>query len=233
MSEELDFPNPLFNWKKAVAYLLPILLLSGLIIAKISGKKEQAEKDFLKANYIWSSLSQSFDPQSDQLDHLKALMKKHPELHAKYDGLIAQHLLSTYSHEMATPFADKVLKRAGQPFFHEYTAGSLLIGKREFQEALKMAKELKEEMLNSMSPDYSTLFAFNLLRIATLSFEVGDKEGERAAWKELKLYGKWDDHEKASTPISLDGFDVLLSHFSANEVSLLDFIKYREEALGD
>ena len=90
---------------------------------------------------------------------------------------------------------------------------------------------LQDEAFLKREKEGSALFAFNLARIATLSEKVGDREGEKQAWQEIKRYGGWEKGAQGDEKIGQTGFKQLLSHFTVQETSLLDYIKSREEDL--
>lgn len=218
MDTELDFPEPTsFNWKKVVTYTALVAVVVGGLVAKVGMGKGKAEGEFVQAASAFAKW--------DQIEDLEKIMQKHPELHARYDGPIAQNFLINQDFSGAEPYIERVLRRVDQPYYGDYTRMSLLISKGNYQEALEGAYQLKGQMENSLKEekDISTLYAFNLLRIATLCQQLNNREGELSAWQEIK---------RQSAP-GHAGFARLLSHFSIQDVNLLSYITSREESLSN
>lgn len=232
---EVDLPQRLFfDWKKVLYYALPLVLILGLIVVKIGSRKGRAEADFVAATNAFLKWDQVLEKKGEDLASLQKLMKKHPELHAYYDPQIGQNFLAIHQAEEAAPYIERTLKRTQQPFYSDYAQTSLKISGGKYAEALKEAYALKENLLKEESfwrngKEDSSLFAFNLMRIATLCQELGDYQGELAAWKEIKLYGGWDKDVSTDEKIGQAGFKQLLSHFTVQETTLLDYIQAREE----
>lgn len=219
MDAEIDLPKPmLFDWKKILAYVIPIAVLAGIFVAKLGSRSGRAEHDFVSATRDFVKWDQVLNKKTEGLVALEGMFKKRPELKARYDAPIAQKLLSVKSAKSAAPYVERTLERTHQPYYSDYARTSLLVGEEKYGEALVEARALKEKL--ALEKESSALFAFNLLRIATLCQELGDRKGELAAWEEMKVSS---GHE---------GFKQLLSHFSVQETTLLDYIKSREEDLG-
>lgn len=237
MDIEIDLPKRmLFDWKKLLVYIVPAALLAGLLITKVGTHKGRSEGEYITATHAFVKWDQILDQEAEEFASLQKVMKKHPELHAHYDALIGQNLLSTHSPKEAEPYIERTLKRTDQPYYSDYARTSLLISEAKYEEARQSASLLKQRMADDSSfwengKDNSALFAFNLLRIATLSEQLGDLEGEQGAWKELKRYGGWEKGAEADEKIGHAGFKQLLSHFTVQETSLLDYIASREEDL--
>ncbi|MDN3508534.1 MAG: hypothetical protein P0S93_00635 [Candidatus Neptunochlamydia sp.] len=237
MDEEFDLPQRVFvNWKKMGLYTLPAALVAGFFVAKLGMNKGRAEGDYVSAKAAFTKWEQVLDQRGDDFTKLKKLVKKHPELQAHYDTSIAQSLLATASPQEATPFVERTLQRTQQPYYSDYARTSLKINEERYQEALDEALSLKDKMHSDLSfwkksKNNSTLFAFNLMRIATLSEQLNHKESELEAWKEIKQYGGWDKEQSPTSSIEHEGFKQLLSHFSIQETTLLDYIEAREEEL--
>ncbi|MDJ0651914.1 MAG: hypothetical protein QNJ27_02765 [Simkaniaceae bacterium] len=237
MNKEYDLPWRVFvNGKKIGVYALSAALIAGLFIAKFEAKKERAKRDYVAATAAFTKWEQALDQGGSSLAKLKKLVEKHPELQAHYDPSIAQSLLANISPQEATPFIERTLQRTKQPYYIDYARTSLKIGEKRYQEALEEALSLKDKMASDSSfweksKKNSALFAFNLLRIATLNQQLNHKESELEAWTEIKQYGGWDQQHSPTDSMGHEGFKQLLSHFSRQETTLLDYIKAREEEL--
>lgn len=237
MDEEFDFPKRLLvDWKKLALYILPAVLIAGLLVAKLGTKKGRAEGDYVSAATAFTKWEQVLDQDGDDFAKLEKLVNKHPELHAHYDAPIGQNLLAAICPQEATPYIERTLNRTRQPFYSEYAWTSLKICEEKYEEALEEAISLKEKMdadssFWEKSKENSALFAFNLMRIATLSQQLNRNQTELEAWEEIKNYGGWGQEEATPKLIGHEGFKQLASHFSVQETTLLDYIEAREEVL--
>ncbi|MCP5505567.1 MAG: hypothetical protein H7A38_01625 [Chlamydiales bacterium] len=233
MDEEIDLPKPVMvNWKKIGLYVIPAALVIGVLVSRLGTKKTQSEKDFVAATAAFTKWNHILNHESLELAQLEKMIKKHPELQARFDGAIGQSLLAAIAPKEATPFIVRSLGRTKKAYYGEYSKTSLKVSQGHYKEALEEALHLKEKMASDS--DYwnklgnsSALFAFNQMRIATLSQQLGEKEQELSAWKEIK------SHIQSSGKNSPghEGFKQLFSHFTVQEATLLDYIKTREEDL--
>jgi hypothetical protein len=154
----------------------------------------------------------------DSLQKLQTILKKHPELHAKYDGAIAQALLSAQNPTEAAPYAERTLQRTqGEtpaPYL-DYASTTLLIANGKYDEALKAAQSLKS------NTEYPTLYAFNLLRIAFLNRELKNTQAEKAAWAEVKQLAE-GTHAVKISPVEMRR---ILSHYNTQGIPIESFIQ--------
>ncbi len=184
--------------------------------------KGDAQVDYLAADMAYNHWE---GDKNEQFVKLQKLIRKHPELHAKYDGAIAQKLLSNSEKGLATSYGKATLKRIGDfsPYYKEFSACSLMIADQKLEQALHEAKTLKASMdgddrfweqKSTLIRHGCILYAYNLLRIAMLEKLAGTPQGELEAWAEMK-----------------EAYLLIQQNFQSQEISLLDYIKYREEAL--
>jgi hypothetical protein len=234
MNEEIDLPKPmLLNWKKVALYVVPIALVAGTLVAKLGTKKAQSEKDFIEGATVFTKWNKVLDQNGPELAQLENIMKKHPELCAEYDTLLGQSLIAIIAPKQAMTYVNRALKRTNPPYYQEYSQTSLKITQGSFEEALQEALSLKEKMLLDQQywerlDQSSALYAFNLLRIALLSQKIGNEASELSAWQEIKSY---NPSAKKDNKIGQLGFKQLFTHFTVQEITLLDYIKIREEDL--
>jgi len=232
---DIEIPKRIFfDWKKVLYYALPAIVILSAIVVKVGGRKGRAEVDYVVASNAFMKWDQILEKKGEDFLSLQKLMKKHPELEAYYDPQIGQNFLALRDTEEAGLYVERTLERTKQPYYSDYAQTSLKISGGKYVEALGEARELKESLLKDdgfwrNGKDDSSLFAFNLMRIATLCQEIGDSMGELEAWKEIKRYGGWEEGFPADEKIGQAGFKQLLSHFTVQETTLLDYIQAREE----
>ena len=107
-------------------------------------------------------------------------------------------------------------------------------------EALKEAKQLKVDLEQDQTfwtqrdksiKSGTVLYAYNLLRIASLERAVGSVQGELTAWDELLQNSGWNKQPKNPQTYDPEAYSLLASNFQEGETSLLDFIKERQTVL--
>ena len=212
------------------------ILVIGLIAAS-RWMKGDPQVDYLAAEAAYRQWEGKKD---DGFAKLQKILKNHPELHAKYDGAIAQKLLGSSENGLAKIYGKAALKRMGgfSPYYSDFSKATLLISEKKLSEALDEAKKLKENMDHDASfwekkSDVARhgciLYAFNLLRIAMLEGAAGTGEGELKAWKVLKENAGWTSvPQPASRTYDPEAYLLIQENFQHQDVSLLDYIKYRE-----
>lgn len=220
--EEAWIEHPAVQWAiangKQIAYwaLIAVLLLF-TAYRYLASAAVQNEQEFISAESAMQTLASGSDTDAS-LQKLQAILKKHPELHAKYDGQIAQALLTAQNPSEAAPFAERTLKRTqGEtpaPYL-DYSATTLLIADGKYPEALKAAQALKAHT------EYPTLYAFNLLRIALLNRELKQPQEEKAAWAEVKQLAE-GTHPVKISPVEMRK---ILSHYNTQGIPIESFIR--------
>jgi len=130
---------------------------------------------------------------------MKKALQKVPKLEEKYEATIAQKLFLTNHVPEALVLAHPSLKclESEAPYHAHYGETTLLIEQGAYQDALERSVRLQEKMIreldwSSFNQDVlmggSILYVHNLLRIACLHKELGNKPGEKAAWETLESF---------------------------------------------
>lgn len=245
--------NPFIHWVvdhgKSLLYLfVGLIFLTILIFRFFQSGQVSSETDFIngeKEFQLFAAPLEGNDPaiQANALKNLEKILSVHPELHAKYDGSIAEILLTREENSKAIEFATPAIKRTSEendPFYSGYAKASLLIADNKYDEALKAAKSLKDQMTQQGEEYQDTpekfqfgtlLYALNLLRIGMLQQKLALHQEELKSWQEWKnLLHK---SREGSQPKYIDGqmFITLESLLSEGEVSFTNYIEAREKIL--
>jgi len=230
------FSEWISEYGKIVFYAILILLALILIIFRFStSRSSQAEKDYLAAQNNFLVFQQDKPESKAALEKLQQILQSAPELHAKYDGRIAQVLLNRGDVQASQGFADRVFKRTQTnhlPSYTDYAQTSLMIAEGKYQEALASSLALKQKMLTEAQEQpekrnsEDLLFAFNLLRIAFLEGQIGSAKDEMAAWEEFKKLSTANQ-----SPSSSAAFATVIRHFEEGQVALKNYIESREKLL--
>lgn len=235
------------SYGKNTGYLLGgVLILLSLVYLISSSFSAKPEKEYLQAAsdfsfFVKQNESQDNGLVTDAYKRLEAIMSKYPELHAAYDGILAQTFLNRQQTQDAKPYAQATLARTKSnhlEYYSDYATTTLLISEHKFQEALDTSKALQAKMTDALSTRNEKemrtfgdeLFALNLLRIGMLQQEMGDTTGELTTWQQWKQYAGLGS-SKSNLKVDAQAFRALIQQLSIGAVSLPDYINYREKAL--
>lgn len=230
---------------KNITYGLIALIAVLIIFYRFStSHTSKQEQDYIQAaqDFTLFTNSHASDAASTEaLQRLTAVMSSHPELHAAYDGTIAQTLLDKDKVSEAKPFALSTLARTRSdelPFYADFAATTLLIGEQQYQQALDKAQALQQQMieeLNKQTDDERSfgteLFAINLFRIGMLQQQLGNHAAEARTWKEWKQYAGLENGETLPAKVDTQAFRAVIQELAIGSFSLPDYIAYREKAL--
>lgn len=209
----------------AVFALVVILILA---LRLITWRTLDAEKDFFQAQTAFIQFEQAAASNdgsiaSVDLEQLQAIMQRHPELQAKYEGALAQTFLITGPVSQAQTYIGDIFKRTELDhlqMYQHYTKGSLLIAQKQYVEALESTKQLKSNLEQLGEEAHSILYVFNLVRLATLYQQLEQPEDELNAWIQLQ-----------SQPQRLDAIHAANEAFQVGNASLNQYIEERKKIL--
>lgn len=218
--------HPAIQWTilngRQLAYAaLALLLLLIIGYRLLSSQSSQAERDYIQAITNLSLLNTPEKREAALVD-LQQIVTRHPELQAKYDGIIGQELLIDNRIDEAKIYIDRTFQRVENETpanFIAYAKNSLLVTQGDFTQALQNAYALKGKMLNEakVAPSQDALlYVFNTIRIALIEKELKHTDGEQAAWTELK------DMSTGIHPIKITQSELqrVMSHFNNQSAQL-------------
>jgi len=223
-----------------VVSLLVLLFVTYQLIGKFSGK---SRSDFALGDVAYAQWASKGSFDNDLFRQLQKPLSSHPELNQKFGAMIAQRLLSLGEGKRAQSFGLAALKRTQSipaDCYTQFSKTSLLISDGKLKESLERAKKLKQAMeedkvfWEAQRPSVrmgSLLYAFNLLRIAFLEKEAGSPMGELLAWQELIRKAGWNGAPAESPTYAPEAYAALLQNFKEQDVTLLDYIHVRLNAL--
>lgn len=208
---------------------IALVILFFLLYRFGSHHSANAEADFLSAAHHYDQLIAAKDPtqQEKAVAELQEILKRRPELNADYQGDIAQSLLELNKIETALPLADQTIRRVSSDHISEYlsyAATSLLIEQKQYQTALDAAVSLKTNLKNN-----DLVNALNLVRIALLQQQLGNRTGELEAWQEWKNFAGWKGTAPTVKTLDPKIYFVVQNYYSQGIVSLQNYIESRLE----
>jgi len=202
-----------------IVILAAILLIRFLGFSSSENAREylDAESDFVK---IWQGKESQ-----QSLQNLSLILNKHPELHAKFDGLLAQILLNQGQVEEAMPYAVRTLRRTqdeNAPYFKTFSEITLLVAQKKYTDALHQTQILQKNLNASSSfPGIDVLQVFNTLRLASLQQQLNLPKAELNTWQE------WQKIANLNPAITA----AILKHFKEGIYPLENYIDYRRKFL--
>lgn len=185
--EEHKFVNFLSkHWSKLLLGFLAIASLAAWGERFFHSNHTQSQQDFLIGNQILERFRKGEPLSIESIEVAEQILERHPELHPKYDTMLAMTYLAARNPTKSLPYIKAPLKHTSAdlpPYYKSYAKTSLLIAEKRYQEAYKEALNLNEELKDKEA--YTILGAMNLLRLVSLENEVGSHS---TAWEELKAH---------------------------------------------
>ena len=185
--EEHKFLNFLSkHWSKLLLGFLAIASIAAWGERFFSANKSQSQQDFILASQIFERFRNGETLPAESIEAAEMNLERHPELHPKYDTMLAMTYLAQRNLAKGLFYAKSPLHHAARelsPFYEAYAKTSLLIAEKKYEEAYAEAQDLCSQLQNDKA--YSTLCALNLLRMVSLEMEIGARSD---AWEELKAH---------------------------------------------
>ncbi len=229
--------------KKILSSFVVLIGLS-FCLSQIIGKfSTRGKSDYLEAQNAfraWVS-SETLNPKIPVA--LSKPLSRHPELKTKFGAHIAQRLLAFGEAKHSEQYAAASLKRSHDlktPYYDRFSQNSLAIVQGKYPEALEEAKRLKSDLeqddafwdsRDKFIRSGVILYAYNLVRIASLEKELGSKEGELVAWDDLIRNSGWKEPPHNQKMYDPEAYAHLAQNFTQGDVSLLDYIEQRRKEL--
>lgn len=187
-----------------VMFILFCLILSFFYFRSNKTKTQSSQ-------YIQSSLDswQQLGAEED-LEKLTKMASQYPFLQTQLDTRLAQECLNHKQIESVKTLENRIEKRLSPhiPFLFEFNKISILIAQESYQEALQRSYAL----LSKLDPiRLKTLYAFELLRIASLEEKIGNDVGFKNAKDQFTAFVSQVDE-----PLE----------FKLGKLSLVDFISH-------
>lgn len=248
--------NPVIDWislhgEKLLYSILAAFSVLILGYLWLSGSSTKMEGDYQSASREFQAFQQA--AKSGQIQEMEGtyqklalVMTQLPDLHAKYDGQIAQAFIDMNDIKQAKPLALATLQRVSKdnlPLYNEYSQITLLIEEGQYANAIQRSLALKQAMIQKLEqkeqevgaqaaePTFgSLLFAMNLLRTAFLEQQVGDRAKEIESWEEWKMYTS-HTNSRPLPPVDRKAFFTIAQLYNEEALSLDNYIQSRLKSL--
>jgi hypothetical protein len=173
--EENKFISFLFKYRSKVIFAMLVLTCAAVWYGRLSGKREgQSKHDYIVIHQMFEQFQKAGKIPVESLEVAEEILQRHPELHPKYDSLLALSFFAEHMAEKGARYAASLFERANPllpSFYKEFAETSLLIAKGKYEEALAAATVLEHKLTEEK---YLSLEAMNLLRIFFLSDVLND-----------------------------------------------------------
>ena len=222
--------------KTLIASFTTLIVLT-VCLFQVSNKFFSDNRSSEQAFKAWASSKET----DSQL--LKKLETGDASLKTKFGNQIAQRLLVLGEIGKAQDYAKATLKRTHDltsSYYSRFSNNTLSIASGNYGAALEEAKQLKNDLEKDDTfwnnhdksvKSGTVLYAYNLLRIASLERELGSIQGELAAWDEFLQNAGWNKQPKNPQTHDPDAYSLVASNFQQGETSLLNFIEERKTVL--
>jgi hypothetical protein len=220
------------------------LILLAFLLFQLMGKVSSGKKsDYLEVQKAFTAWVSQETEDHNLLKDLEKPLSRHPELQAKFGNQIAQRLLSLGDVNKADAYAKAALVRSRDltsPYYSRFSRNTLMISQGKYLEALEEAKRLKIDLekddafwesRDKFIRSGTILYAYNLVRIASLERQLGSKEGELKAWEELVQNAGWKSLPANMKTYDPEAYALLAQNFTQGDISLLDYIEQRKKEL--
>lgn len=196
------------HWSKCILGLLCIACIIAWTERSSTKGRAQTRQDFFVAREIWTQFQQKDELPKESIETLENIVKRHPELHAKYAPLLTSACFSEHNSDLALAHANRAIQQTKIPsFYQQYAHTSLLIAEEKNLEALNEAQTLHDDLQGKEG--FEKLFAMNLIRLVFLSEKLEEPEVHQKAWSALQ---------------SLPLFPAIQGLFVEGNISLSDYM---------
>lgn len=230
------------NWKTALFIGLGVLALIVSLIQFAGKARSSLFADSFALEQSLSAWEASGFKDGEALSKIEKALSRHADFQAKAGAQVAQKLLALKEIKRAIPYTEKTLRRVPFPtaYHRRFAQNAVQIGKGEYAAALTEAKELKKDLENDSAlwskqgegAHYgSILYAFNLLRVASLETVAGTPERALAVWKELEEQLVKAQFAPATLAINPEGYYLLEQNFTQNDLTLRAYIQHQKAVL--
>lgn len=210
--------------QKKISWGLSFALIPLLALLYASSRNNKASgNDYLQAQIAYEKWSSNPTAEQQTFEKLEKLIAIHPSLYKKFGTLIAEKCVVLNEAALAGKFAHGAFTQMKDfiPYHLLFSKAALLIADSKYDQALNEAIFLKEQLAEKQD---STLFIFNLIRIASLQKNLGLSQNEADSLEEIRSWLRSGiGSREAKKAVSVV--------FSENSLSLLDYIDFRKKEL--
>lgn len=163
------------HWSKLVLTLLAVACVGAWTERFMRSGSAHKNQDFMLSQQMFDKFQQGTFLSAESLESVENILKRHPELHSKWDALLALTFFSQADAPKGIAYAQSMLNRTFGELplpYQTYAETTLLLLEEKTPEAFESALALHKQIENLA--EYQTLDAMNTLRLVFLAARLGD-----------------------------------------------------------
>lgn len=177
------------HWSKLLLGFLAIASIAAWTERFLSSNHTQTTQDYLLANQIFERCQRGEHLDVESIEMAENILDRHPELHPKYDALLALTFFSQTKTDKGMKYARSLIEHVAATlpsYYKEYATTSLLIAEEKYDEAYLAAQKLETEL--KAEEGFPTLDAMNTLRLLFLADRLDNADQKRITWEKLEKH---------------------------------------------
>ena len=177
------------HWSKILLGILAIATIAAWSERLMHSNQTENSHDFLIAQQIFDRFQKGEYLPAESIESVQNILSRHPELHPKYDPVLAITFFSQQKTQEASHYARSLINHTHGHLpnaYKDYAHTTLLISEGQYAEAFSAAISLEEKLCAQV--DCQTLDAMNTLRLLFLARQLGDVACERIYWSKLTMH---------------------------------------------
>ncbi len=197
------------HWSKILLGVLAVATIAVWSERLLRSNQQENKHDFFIAQQIYERFLKGEYLPVESIEATQNILDRHPELHPKYDLMLALTFFSQHKTAEGSRYASSLINHADKQLpvlYKDYAHTTLLISEGQYSKAFEAAASLEERL--SHQTDYQTLDAMNTLRLLFLAHQLGDTTRTQIYWTKLSQH---------------PAYASIASVFQAGNVSLTDY----------
>jgi hypothetical protein len=177
------------HWSKLLLGIVAIICLAVWAERLLWSNENQNKQDFIVVHQIFERFHKGEGLAEESIEAAENILERHPELHPKYDAMLALTFFSQANERKAEKYARSLIEQVDSelpPLYQHYAKTTLLIAEKGYAQAFEEALALQEQLKGKSG--YQTLDAMNTLRLLFLADTLGDTTQKNIFWKKLEKH---------------------------------------------
>jgi len=177
------------HWSKLLLGMLAVACVFAWTERFYKSHKSQDKQDFVVVGRIYEQFQKGETLPSESIETAEKILHRHPELHPKYDSMLALTFFSQAKTPKALEYAKSLMTHTQKQLpelYQLYAQNSLLISEENLSAAFVSALALDEQLTGQSG--YETLTAMNLLRLLFLADSLGYENDKQIFWEKLEKH---------------------------------------------
>lgn len=182
------------HWSKILLGILVLATIGAWTERLMHSNQKESKQDFFIAQHIFDRFQKGEYLPSESIESVQNILGRHPELHPKFDVVLALTFFSQQKGQEASQYARSLISHADKHLpllYKDYAHTTLLISEGLYDQALFSALSLQERL--SSESDCSALGGLNTLRLLFLARQLNRVEEEKLYWSQLTAHPAYEE----------------------------------------